>query len=98
MRIRQPWRKRRLDNILKKFITLFPKNSRRPDDEQEYKDLIEKCQDLDRHYIQPRYPNGFASGYPAEFYNQKIAKECIEYAKIIIGFVKEKIEEISSSK
>ena len=67
-------------------------------DDAEYKNLIEKCQDLDRHYIQLRYPNGFASGYPAEFYNQKTAKECIEYANSIIQFVKEKIKEISSSK
>ena len=66
-------------------------------DDEEYRDLIEKCQDLDRHYIQPRYPNGFASGYPSEFYNQKIEKECIEYANTIIRFVKEKIKEISSS-
>ena len=61
-------------------------------DEDKYTDLVEKCQDLDRHYIQPRYPNGFASGYPAEFYNLKTAKECIEYAKSIIQFVKEKIK------
>lgn len=67
------------------------------DDDNKYNDLIEKCQDLDRHYIQPRYPNGFASGYPAEFYNQKTAKECIENAKSIIRFVKEKIKKISSS-
>ena len=66
-------------------------------DEGEYDALKEKCQGLDRHYIQPRYPNGFSSGYPAEYYNKKIAKECIDYAKSIIGFVKEKIKEISSS-
>lgn len=67
-------------------------------DDDEYQDLIEKCQDLDRHYIQPRYPNGFASGYPAEFYNQKTAMECIKNASSIIRFVKEQIKEISSSK
>ena len=66
-------------------------------DDSEYNNLLEKCQDLDRHYIQPRYPNGFASGYPAEFYNKKTAKECIENAKSIIRFVKEKTKEISSS-
>ena len=66
--------------------------------EEEFNELFEKCQELDRHYIQPRYPNGFASGYPAEYYNQKTAKECIEYAKSINRFVKEKIKEISASK
>ena len=65
--------------------------------EERFKELKGKCQELDRHYIQPRYPNGFASGYPAEYYNQKTAKECIEHAKSIIRFVKEKIKEISSS-
>lgn len=63
-------------------------------DEKEYNILIEKCQELDRHYIQPRYPNGFASGYPAEYYNEKTAQECIEYARNIIQFVKQEIKEI----
>jgi len=66
-------------------------------DEGNYNSLKEKCQNLDRHYIQPRYPNGFASGYPAEFYNKKTANECIEYAESIIQFVREKIKEISPS-
>jgi len=67
-------------------------------DENEYNILIEKCQELDRHYIQPRYPNGFASGYPAEYYNEKTAQECIEYARNIIRFVKQEIEELSLPK
>ena len=67
-------------------------------DEKEYSTLIEKCQELDRHYIQPRYPNGFASGYPAEYYNQKTSKECIDYAKFIIRFVKGEIKKISPLK
>jgi len=83
--------------LLKEWKRIAEEEKMQSDDD-EYKDLIEKCQDLDRHYIQPRYPNGFASGYPAEFYNQKTAKGCIEYANSIIRFVKEKIKEISSSK
>jgi len=59
--------------------------------------LLQICQDLDRHYVQPRYPNAFPSGYPAEFYNQKQARKCIEYARSIIKYVKNKITEISSS-
>ncbi len=66
-------------------------------DDVEFQGLLENCQDLDRHYIQPRYPNGFASGYPAEYYNQKIANESITYAENIISFVKKKIAKISSS-
>ena len=63
-------------------------------DDKEYNILIEKCQELDRHYIQPRDPNVFASGYPAEYYNEKTAQECIEYARNIIQFVKQEIKEI----
>jgi len=63
----------------------------------EFQDLVEKCQELDRHYIQPRYPNGFASGYPAEYYNQKTANTCIIYAKIINSFVKKEVTKISTS-
>ncbi|MEJ2249465.1 MAG: HEPN domain-containing protein [Candidatus Lokiarchaeota archaeon] len=62
----------------------------------EYDALKEKCQELDMHYIQPRYPNGFASGYPAEYYNKKLALKCIEYAKAINQFIKKKIEKLSS--
>jgi HEPN domain-containing protein len=60
-------------------------------------DLIrERFQELDMHYIQPRYPNGFSNGYPAEYYNKKVAKKCIKYAESINKFAKEKIKEISS--
>ena len=65
--------------------------------EKIYKVLVEQCQELDRHYIQPRYPNGFASGYPAEYYNEKTAQECVDYARDIIQFAKQEIKEISSS-
>ncbi|MGV9203566.1 MAG: HEPN domain-containing protein [Promethearchaeia archaeon] len=61
------------------------------------KDILkERCQELDRHYIQPRYPNGFASGHPAEYYNEKTANRCIEYAEYINKVIKEEIEELSS--
>ncbi|MGQ4875200.1 MAG: HEPN domain-containing protein [Promethearchaeia archaeon] len=59
--------------------------------------LLKKCQELDRHYIQPRYPNGFISGYPSEYYNKDTSEECIEYAKDIISFVEKQIEKLSSS-
>ena len=63
----------------------------------EFQELLENCQELDRHYIQPRDPNGFASGYPAEYYNKKTANECITFAKNIISFVKKKITHVSES-
>jgi HEPN domain-containing protein len=66
--------------------------------EKKFNDILEKCKSLDRHYIQPRYPNGFPDGYPAEYYNKKISFKCIENAKSILKFVEKEIEKISSSK
>ena len=88
-----------LVHLLKEWKEVTQEN---PEEFQEidivvFQELIRNCQELDRHYIQPRYPNGFASGYPAEYYNQKIAKEGIIYAKNIIAFVKKEITKISSS-
>ncbi len=85
-----------LVHLLKELKIILKEEEETEFNETEHNTLIEKCQELDRHYIQPRYPNGFASGYPAEYYNTKIAKESIENAKFIIKFVKKKIEKISS--
>lgn len=50
-------------------------------------DLWPKVRELDRHYIQPRYPNGFATGYPAEFYDEETAKRALTYGTEILEFV-----------
>ncbi len=50
-------------------------------------DLYPLARELDRHYTQPRYPNGFAAGYPAEYYDEIIARRCVEYAEQFIRFV-----------
>jgi HEPN domain-containing protein len=50
-------------------------------------DLWPKVRELDRHYIQPRYPNGFATGYPAEFYDQETAERVEGYGTEIVEFV-----------
>ncbi len=60
-------------------------------------DMQLMCQELDRHYTQPRYPNGFASGYPAEYYNKKIAQESLTYATAIVEFVKARVVPVSPS-
>ena len=46
---------------------------------------------LDRHYIQPRYPNGFASGYPAQFYDSNSAGLAIDQAQQILFYVEGEI-------
>jgi len=48
--------------------------------------FMELARELDRHYIQPRYPNAFSEGYPGEFYDRATAERCIEYAEKILQF------------
>lgn len=88
-----------LVHLIKKWKELISENKEEGQkiDAREFQELFENCQELDRHYIQPRYPNGFASGYPAEYYNQKTANKCINYAKNIITFVKKEVTKISTS-
>lgn len=41
---------------------------------------------LDIYYIPPRYPNGFPSGKPADYFTEKQAKEAIDATNNIIRF------------
>lgn len=49
-------------------------------------DKKEEARLLDLYYIPPRYPNGFASGKPADYFTEKQAKEAINAAHSIIRF------------
>lgn len=53
--------------------------------------LLEKAIYLDKLYIPTRYPNGFDSGAPMDYYTAKEAQEAIDYAKYILSFVKTNI-------
>ena len=64
--------------------------------ESKFQELLENCQELDHHFFQPRYPKRFASGYPAEYYNQNSANKSITFAKSIINYVKETLVQITS--
>ncbi|GIV79523.1 HEPN domain-containing protein [Litorilinea aerophila] len=55
--------------------------------------LIEKAQSLDAYYIPTRYPNGFAEGKPADYYNESQAREAVDAATEIIRFCKTHITE-----
>ena len=41
---------------------------------------------LDLYYIPPRYPNGFPSGKPADYFTEKQAREALDAADHIIRF------------
>jgi HEPN domain-containing protein len=62
-----------LTKVLRKFIEI-------PEE------IIEYAQALDIYYIPTRYPNGFASGKPADYFNKKNAEEAIHAADHIIRF------------
>jgi HEPN domain-containing protein len=50
--------------------------------------LLTAARELDRHYIQSRYPNGFPEGYPREYYEKELAQKCLSYGQKILDFVK----------
>jgi len=66
----------KLDNLSDKFDT---------------GDLMEGAKILDKYYIPARYPNGFDTGAPVDYFTEKEAKEAIDYADKIIRFCKDNI-------
>jgi len=49
-------------------------------------EITEAANRLDKHYIPARYPNGFASGFPAKLYTRGEAKRAIDDADQICSF------------
>ncbi|MHA1697747.1 MAG: HEPN domain-containing protein [Promethearchaeota archaeon] len=54
-------------------------------------DLIESARYLDKHYITSRYPNGFASGAPKDYYTEKDAEEALKHGEKIFIFCENQI-------
>ncbi len=48
--------------------------------------LLDYARLLDLYYIPPRYPNGFASGKPADYFTEAQAREALNAADQIIRF------------
>ncbi|RPJ55253.1 MAG: HEPN domain-containing protein [Acidobacteria bacterium] len=48
--------------------------------------LVEMGQLLDAYYIPTRYPNGFPSGKPGDYYNRRKAEEAVNAAREIVRF------------
>ena len=57
-----------------------------PQESQPDTKLIDKAKALDKHYIPTRYPNGFESGAPFDFYTEEEAESAISNAESIIEF------------
>jgi HEPN domain-containing protein len=54
-------------------------------------ELIMAAKYLDKHYVTSRYPNGFASGAPEDYYVKKDAEEAIVNGEKIFKFCKDQI-------
>ena len=48
--------------------------------------LIEAGKSLDKHYILSRYPNGFPSGAPVDYFTERDAQGAVDAARKIIRF------------
>lgn len=49
-------------------------------------EIREKAKLLDIYYIPTRYPNGFASGKPSDYFTKKHAQEALDASDCIIRF------------
>ena len=49
------------------------------------------AQALDRVYVTSRYPSGFASGSPSEYFNEEGSRELVEHARAILEFCRSQI-------
>jgi HEPN domain-containing protein len=54
--------------------------------------LVNYARMLDKHYIPTRYPNGFASGAPTDFYTEEEARNAIRGAEAILEFCRDQID------
>lgn len=57
-------------------------------------DIINAAKNLDKHYITSRYPNGFASGAPKDYYIKKDAEEALSNAKKIFKYCEDQISSL----
>ena len=74
-------------SILKFFKKLPKKITTDPE-------LINAAKYLDKHYITARYPNGFASGAPEDYYTKNDAENAIKNAKKIYKFCENQISSL----
>jgi HEPN domain-containing protein len=67
-------------HVVHQLLEMLPKDIAASDE------LVDRGKRLDRHYVPTRYPNGFASGAPGDFYTSEDAGQAIEDAEVIHEF------------
>jgi len=55
------------------------------------KPVLAGAQGLDQIYVTSRYPNGFASGAPSEYFNEEGSRDLVQYARTILEFCRSQI-------
>jgi HEPN domain-containing protein len=53
--------------------------------------LVDYARMLDKHYIPTRYPYGFDSGAPTDFYTEEEARTAVRHAEAILEFCRDQI-------
>jgi HEPN domain-containing protein len=53
--------------------------------------LLDQAKALDKHYVQPRYPNGFDSGAPGDYYTRAEADAAVAHAETIIAYCRDRM-------
>ena len=54
-------------------------------------ELIDYARALDKHYILTRYPDGFDSGAPTDFYTRSEAEHAVQHAEAVLTFCRDQI-------
>ncbi|MGD1104805.1 MAG: HEPN domain-containing protein [Terriglobia bacterium] len=54
-------------------------------------EVLAGAQALDKVYVTSRYPNGFASGRPSDYFSEKDSQELLDHARRILEFCRSKI-------
>ena len=54
-------------------------------------DLLHHARVLDRYYIEARYPNGFPTGKPADYFDRQLAEEALHAADEIVQFCSDRV-------
>jgi HEPN domain-containing protein len=53
--------------------------------------LLDAARELDKVYVTARYPNGFASGAPADYFTDQTSRQLINHARSILDFCRSQI-------
>lgn len=53
--------------------------------------VLDAGRELDKVYVTSRYPNGFTSGSPSDYFTEKTSRQLIDYGRSIFEFCRSKI-------